>query len=414
MDKKTRILQTIFAALCLLLLSSNPALALTGNPELFPQPPSLLPYVTFWKGVYTTYGIGDFILHDRDRIGLVYEVVQVKEHRDQTRAAKLAEPAIRRMRTKYEGILTDLAKGINPQQLGADGVRIAEAWGCPCQPEILRKAAQNIRVQQGLREKVAEGLEQARVLMPRVLPILRKHGLPVELAAIPMVESSWNAKARSKVAAVGLWQFMRSTGRRYLKITRRQDDRRDPIRATEGAAHLLRDNYAELGSWPLAIVAYNHGAGGMQRAQREIGTKAIEEIIANYTGPRFGFASKNFYPEFLAAVEVLRPILMGHTQPRAGESPRHMPEKITPPVVPAPAPEPMIPTPTPTLETAPQEATEPAESEPSQAAEPSMPVDHAPAPEPMITSPATILETAPQAETDPGDSEIPPTAEPSI
>jgi membrane-bound lytic murein transglycosylase D len=372
MEKKSRARQTVFAALGLLLITVNPTMVLAGNPELFPQPPSLLPYVTFWKGVYTTYSVGDFILHDRDHIDLVYEVIQVKEHRNQVRAAKLADPAIRRLRAKYQGILTNLASGITPEQLGEDGARVAEAWGCPCQPEILRKAAENIRVQQGLREKVAEGLERARVLLPRVLPILKKHDLPVELAAIPMVESTWNAKARSKVAAVGLWQFMRSTGRRYLKITRRQDDRRDPLRATEGAAHLLRDNYAELGSWPLAIVAYNHGAGGMQRAQREIGSQAIEEIIANYAGPRFGFASKNFYPEFLAALEVLQPILMGHTQPRVGQSPVHMPEKITAPVVPAPAPEPMVTTPPPNLETAPQEEAEPRDAETPPTVEPSI------------------------------------------
>lgn len=372
MDKKNRAHQIVFVILCLLVLTGNPAIALAGNAELFPQPASLLPYVTFWKGVYTTYGVGDFILHDRDHIGLVYEVVRVDEHWNQGRAAKLAEPAIRRLRAKYQGILTNLAKGIPPEQLGDDGVRAAEAWGCPCQPEILRRAAANIRVQQGLKEKVDEGLERARVLMPRVLPILQQHDLPVELAAIPMVESTWNVKARSKVAAVGLWQFMRSTGRRYLKITRRRDDRRDPIRATEGAAHLLRDNYVELGSWPLAIVAYNHGAGGMQRAQRAIGSQAIEEIIANYTGPRFGFASRNFYPEFLAALEVLQPLLPGYPQPRGSERLRPTTETVPVPVFPLPAPEPMITTPTPNLETAPQGEPEPQDPETPPTTEPSI------------------------------------------
>jgi membrane-bound lytic murein transglycosylase D len=372
MDKKSHAHQTVFAALCLLLLTGDPAMVLAAPPELFPQPPSLLPSVTFWKGVYTTYGVGDFLLHDRERLRLVYEVVQVEEHRNPGRAAKLAEPAIRRLRAKYQGILTNLANGIPPEQLGEDGVRVAEDWGCPCQPALLRKAAGNIRVQQGLKETVAEGLERARVLLPRVLPILQKHDLPVELAAIPMVESTWNAKARSKVAAVGLWQFMRSTGRRYLKITRRQDERRDPLRATEGAAHLLRDNYAELGSWPLAIVAYNHGAGGMQRAQRQIGSQAIEEILANYAGPRFGFASKNFYPEFLAALEVLQPLLPGYPQPRGGERLRPTPDTMTAPVVAAPAPEPMISTPPPNLETAPEAEPEPRDPETPPTTEPSL------------------------------------------
>ncbi len=372
MNEKHRAHQIVFSALCLLVLTGNPAMLPAAPPELFPQPPSLLPSVTFWKGVYTTYSVGDFILHDREHVGLVYDVVQVAEHSKPGRAAKLAAPAIRRLRTKYQGILTNLAKGIPPDRLGEDGVRVAEAWGCPCQPALLRKAAGNIRVQQGLKEEVDEGVERARVLLPRVLPILQQHDLPVELAAIPMVESTWNVKARSKVAAVGLWQFMRSTGRRYLKITRRQDERRDPIRATEGAAQLLRDNYAELGSWPLAIVAYNHGTGGMQRAQRKLGSQAIEEILANYTGPRFGFASRNFYPEFLAALEVLQPLLGEYPQPGGGERLRPTLETLPGPVVAAPAPEPLDITPIPQVETAPQPETEPRDPETPPPTEPSI------------------------------------------
>ncbi len=365
-----RLRQTILAILAVLGMWVTPGLAAKG--ELFPQPPSLLPAVAFWKAVYTTHSLGDFVLHDRDQIEVIYDVVRVPEHRNEAWAVKLAEPAIRRHRAKYESILTDLAKGVTPEQLGVAGVRVAEAWGCPCQPERLERAAQNIRVQQGLREKVGEGLGRAERLLPRVLPILRSHGLPVELAALPLVESAWNDKARSKVAAVGLWQFMRSTGRRYLKITRTRDERRDPLRATEGAAHLLRDNYAALGSWPLAIVAYNHGAGGMQRAQRAVGSHAIDEILARYTGPRFGFASRNFYPEFLAALEVLRPLLGGAIPATAGANPGHSPGAILAPVLPAPPPEPTITQPIPTPEPLSQEPPAPSNPEPPPAVESSI------------------------------------------
>jgi membrane-bound lytic murein transglycosylase D len=279
---------------------------------LFPRPPSLQAQVIFWKQVYREYSIGDFVLHDRDKVGIVYEIVRVAEREDQARAARLAAPAVERLRIKYQGILTRLAEGQDPGELGSDGVRVAKIWGCPCVPETLLRAASNIRAQEGLRERVEDGVKQARLLLPKIVTILRKHRLPVELAAIPMVESSFNPKAQSKVAAVGLWQFMRTTGQQYLKITRRRDDRRDPLRATEGAARLLRDNYELLGSWPLAIVAYNHGAGGMRAARRSVGSGAIDEIIQRYAGPRFGFASKNFYPEFLAALDVIMPLLRKH------------------------------------------------------------------------------------------------------
>ena len=67
-----------------------------------------------------------------------------------------------------------------------------------------------------------------------------------------------------------------------------------------------------MGSWPLAIVAYNHGHAGIQKASSVVGSTAIEYIIARYDGPRFGFASKNFYAEFLAALELVHPYLGDH------------------------------------------------------------------------------------------------------
>jgi membrane-bound lytic murein transglycosylase D len=191
---------------------------------------------------------------------------------------------------------------------------VAEAWGCPCSPDLLLRAASNIRAQQGLREKVDEGMQRAQGLLPRILSILRRHNVPHELAALPLVESSFNPHARSKAGAVGLWQFITSTGKRYLNITRRRDDRRDPIRATDAAARLLKHNYDALGSWPLALLAYNHGKEGILMAKATLGSSAVEDIIVHYNGPRFGFASRNFYPEFLAALEIVHPVIHASTQ----------------------------------------------------------------------------------------------------
>jgi membrane-bound lytic murein transglycosylase D len=128
--------------------------------------------------------------------------------------------------------------------------------------------------------------------------------VPPELAALPHVESSFNPKAVSHAGAAGMWQFTRGTGRRYLRVDHVVDERYDPWRSTEAAAQLLADNFGKLGSWPLAITAYNHGVTGMRRAVRETGTKRIGTIIDGYDGPYFGFASRNFYPALLAAAEI--------------------------------------------------------------------------------------------------------------
>lgn len=299
-------------------LAPAPAAPAAGEDDAsashFPSPPALSASVDFWKRIYTQFGVGDFVLHDRENLAMIYDVVRVSGVTDERRAAEAAEPEVRRLRSKYEEIFSSLARGVPAEELGFEGRWIAQAWGCPCAPEVLLRAAENIRVQQGLREKVEEALQRARGLMPQILPVLQRHKVPEELAALPLVESSFNPRARSKAGAVGLWQLVRSTGKHYLTITRHRDERRDPIRATAAAARLLKHNYESLGSWPLALLAYNHGKEGIQVAKATLGSSAVEEIITRYNGPRFGFASRNFYPEFLAALEILHPVIVAHTQ----------------------------------------------------------------------------------------------------
>jgi membrane-bound lytic murein transglycosylase D len=133
---------------------------------------------------------------------------------------------------------------------------------------------------------------------------LDEMGLPRELASLPHVESSFNPKAYSKVGAAGLWQFTRSTGRRFMRIDHIVDERMDPFKATVAAARLLENNYAVTGTWPLALTAYNHGAAGMRNAARRMGTTDIATILRKYRSRTFKFASRNFYVAFLAAVDV--------------------------------------------------------------------------------------------------------------
>ncbi len=307
----------VILALPLVLSRLSPAAAASDAVSLsphFPKPPALHASVEFWKRMYTEFGVGDFVLHDRDNLHVIYDVVQVGGTTNEMRAAELARPAVERARERYEAILVSLARGIPPEALGFEGRWVDQAWGCPCPSEDLLRAAANIRVQQRIRERVEEGMQRARGLLPRILSILRRHNVPEELAALPLVESAFNPQARSKAGAVGLWQFVASTGKRYLTINRGRDDRRDPIRATEAAARLLRHNYETLGSWPLALMAYHHGMEGVLAARATVGSNAVEEIIARYTGPRFGFASKNFYAEYLAALEIFHPAIREHAQ----------------------------------------------------------------------------------------------------
>lgn len=133
---------------------------------------------------------------------------------------------------------------------------------------------------------------------------MRSRNLPVELAYLPHVESSFNLNAHSKAAAVGLWQFTRHTGREFMTINELVDERFDVYLSSMVAARFLKENYRQLGSWPLALTAYNYGRAGMVRAQKRWET--YPRIIKHHETGIFKFASKNFYSEFIAAVRVAR------------------------------------------------------------------------------------------------------------
>jgi membrane-bound lytic murein transglycosylase D len=133
--------------------------------------------------------------------------------------------------------------------------------------------------------------------------VFEEEGVPLVISLLPLVESSYENAARSYAGAVGIWQFMPATGRIFMTVARGRDDRQNPAIATRSAARLLKGNYDRLQAWPLAITAYNHGTGGMARAQAAHGSD-MHDIIRNYDGRTFGYASKNFYAEFIAAVNV--------------------------------------------------------------------------------------------------------------
>jgi membrane-bound lytic murein transglycosylase D len=283
-----------------------------GGPD-FPSPESLRPQVEFWKKIFGVYSEHQILIHDTEDLRRVYAVL---DYRDRVAAGegrialevrqKREVPAekerIRALLLGLRGKSAD-AGSLSPEErkirrlfTGAHAARELAAAADPAR----------IRHQRGLKERFGEGVRISRSYLAEMEEIFRQEGLPLELTRLPLVESCFDIDAYSKVGAAGIWQFMPATGREYLRIGGVVDERRDPLRATRGAARHLKENYQALGTWPLAITAYNHGRGGVLRAVRETGTKDIAAIIARYRGPRFGFASRNFYPEFLAALEVER------------------------------------------------------------------------------------------------------------
>jgi membrane-bound lytic murein transglycosylase D len=269
--------------------------------EPLTRPAGLEPDISFWRKIFGEVSTDQALIHDNRYLGIVYEKLDLSGYSGD--AAR--QQAMDAVKAKYVRILNRLADG-SRTGLGKDERHVLSLWAGRPGNASLRAAAERVRVQQGLSDRFLTGFVRSGRWQEHIRDSLREAGVPEQLAALPHVESSFNPEARSYVGAAGLWQFTAGTGRRYMRIDSAVDERRDPYRSSEAAARLLKSNYGELDSWPLAITAYNHGTGGLRRAIRDFGTDNIETIVRNYDGRTFGFASRNFYVSFLAAEEVER------------------------------------------------------------------------------------------------------------
>lgn len=286
--------------LACILLSPAPGHADKGE-DTFPQFSSLKPNVEFWESVYSRYTTRQGILHDSRDLSRIYAVIDLLPTTEAGNR-KRNRKTIKAAKAHWAGLLRKLAKSGSVAKW--PDAALAKRLKADLSAKELRTAADEVRCQIGQADRFREGLIRSGAYLGQIRAIFEKKGLPQDLAYLPHVESSFNIKAYSKFGAAGIWQFTRSTGRRFMQIGYTVDERRDPIVASHAAARLLGENYAKLGAWPLAITAYNHGAAGMARAKKR--HSSFPDIVARYNSRSFKFASRNFYTEFLAARNVAR------------------------------------------------------------------------------------------------------------
>jgi len=272
---------------------------LPGYAAQLPRPSELNAEVGFWKQVFAEVPSGKALVHDNRYLGVVYEVVNIPATAGASQQRRLSE----KVRRKYRDILVAIADA-DRKNLTKEQQRVLKLWPANITNDELRQASRRVRFQGGLSDRFVDGLVRSGSWRDYISQQLKAASVPSDLVALPHVESSFNPRAGSSAGAVGLWQFTRPTGRRFMQIDHVVDERRDPFISSSAAAQLLSYNYSVLNSWPLAITAYNHGVAGMRRAVKQMGTDDIEAIVLNYSGKRFGFASRNFYVAFLAASEV--------------------------------------------------------------------------------------------------------------
>ncbi|MFT5694470.1 MAG: membrane-bound lytic murein transglycosylase D, partial [Myxococcota bacterium] len=264
-------LHWLVAALALAtVLPTASAWSESASSVTLPRPAGLAGDVDFWVRIYSEVTTAGGLIHDSRNLEVVYQ--KVTTPKGLSRKAK--ERWTDKVKDKYRKILSTLATG-KRSGLTSEEARILALWPDNVSNSELRKAKSRLRFQLGQADKFEAGIVRSGRWKSFIEGIFEEHGLPRELASLPHVESSFTPWAYSHVGAAGLWQFTRSTGQRFLRVDHVADERLDPYRATVAAARLLKQNREVTGTWPLAITAYNHGASGMRRAARKLGTKDI-------------------------------------------------------------------------------------------------------------------------------------------
>jgi membrane-bound lytic murein transglycosylase D len=282
----------------------SPRLPAMKSVGVFPKPAALEPAVDFWRKTYGVWRRSEVAFYDDRYMDVIYEVMVLPGSVGEGLTNEQKELVSRR-KEYWKSQLTALdfkvraRVPLNPfeKQLYAN-LQSSRNKGF-----VLAGASERLRSQRGIKERFKRGLEISGRYDSQFRKIFREYSLPEDFAFLPHVESSFQASAKSSAGAVGMWQFTRGAAETFMPGNNKPDRRHDPIASAHGAARYLRHAYNKLGDWPTAVTSYNHGINGMKRAQNQIGND-FARIVQNYNSPLFGFDSRNYYAQFLAARDI--------------------------------------------------------------------------------------------------------------
>jgi hypothetical protein len=263
----------------------------------------------FWLKIYTQYSTKDVVIYDSKNMNLIYEVLDLRPIQLKSRNAIvfqiLSERKIKKTIAAYKTAFLALSKHHRIKHPSRELTFILKAVKTSKTSKQWKEMAASIKTMKGQRDPIVQGLLDGEEYFPKMEKLFVQAGVPVELARLCLVESSFNIKAGSRVGASGLWQIMPRVGKQYLKMdeSNKIDERLSALKSSIAAAKLLKFNYKYLGSWILAVVAYNHGFKGLPRLKPH--TYAFSKIahLFHPTGKKkevLGWASKNYYSEYLA------------------------------------------------------------------------------------------------------------------
>lgn len=275
--------------------------------------------VAFWFSIYTQFSSQQIVIHDMDNLDLVYNIIDFS----QTHSADINKYTKAKIQTqlsleytrRLKKILKKFSRTLKKLNDEENGIltAIKKVHKIPKsksrRKKFFRNLAKNIRTQTGQRDMIYSGVLRAKPYFDYLYKLIDSFKLPRELLAITFLESSFNPKAYSKVGAAGAWQFMPYISNLFMPRRSKFIDYRLNIAvATVSALHLLKQNKMILRTWDLAVPAYNSGTKHLVKARKKfkkVKKLTLEYVLENYNHAHIGFASKNFYSEFLALVHVL-------------------------------------------------------------------------------------------------------------
>lgn len=268
--------------------------------------------VLFWAKVYAIYPSTTTIIHDREDLSTIYKVMDFTKLWADTKINKYKKISVMANDIKKEiNYLENIFKNLiiktkysKEEKLLFNKFKKKFLASGKNKKTFFEELIKNIRTQSGQSNFFQNGIRMSGVYMDKIEKIFIENNLPVELSRLPFVESSFDFKAISKVGATGLWQIMDETGEYYFELSKHIDERSSPIKASEVAAKILKENYKILKTWPLAITAYNFGSTRLFKAVKKFKNNDFVYLLDNYKHPYFKFAAMNFYAEFLAALYV--------------------------------------------------------------------------------------------------------------
>lgn len=281
--------------------------------KLFKIDPYFYKDVKFWFYIYTVFHSHHVVLHDKENLSLIYDVLEFNEIKNSkalnvyTRFAlqkRLTKERVRQLKKDFIYLQKKKPKNNSQRKIISALKKVGFRIPKPSSKRVklFSNLGNNLRTQTGQKDSIQNGIYNFAPYSKTFMSWLKYFNLPKELMWISFLESSFNTRARSKVGATGVWQFMRRIGRYFMPYNSTKDGRLSPVMSTLAAFHLLHQNKKILKRWDLAIPAYNSGTKHIIKARRRLkmAKPSLKKILSSYDHPHLGFASKNFYSEFLA------------------------------------------------------------------------------------------------------------------